>query len=57
MSYYNIGLLYWNQKKYKEALEYYNKALPIRMNKFGDDHPKTKRTINDIQDCKDALGM
>ena len=57
MTYNNIGLLYENQSKYKEALEYYNKALPIRMNKLGKDHRDTKQTLRQIQRCKNQLGM
>ena len=28
-----------NQGKYEEALDYYNKALTIKINKLGEDHP------------------
>ena len=57
MSYYNIGALYKNQSKYKEALECFNNAYRIRKDKLGDDHQYTKLAVKQIQRCKNRLGM
>ena len=44
-SYHKIGSVYESQGKYDEALDYYNKALTIRKNKLGEDHPDVARHI------------
>ena len=48
MTYYNIGDLYKNQSKYKEALECFNKSYNIWKDKFGDDHQYTKAALEGI---------
>ena len=35
--------VYYNQGKYKEALDLFRKALNIRKAKLGDEHPDTKQ--------------
>jgi len=36
--YFNIGNIYFDQKRYDESFEYYNNALPILINHIGNDH-------------------
>ena len=50
--YNTIGNLYYNQSKYHEALTCYHDSYYILKKEFGEDHPKTKRTFNDVQRCK-----
>ncbi len=41
LNYNNIGFLYWKQGDYEKALEYYTKALEIRLDVLGENHPIT----------------
>ena len=54
ITYVNIVLVYGCKlNKYKEALDYYRKALKIRKAKLGDEHPKkTKKTMRFIARCE-----
>ena len=47
-TYNNIAIVYKKQGKYEEALDYYNKALTIKLNKLGEDHPDVASTYNNI---------
>lgn len=47
-SYNNIGRLYYNMGEYSKALEYYEKALKIREQIFGSEHPYTAKSYNNI---------
>ncbi|MBR3707761.1 MAG: tetratricopeptide repeat protein, partial [Lentisphaeria bacterium] len=38
-SHYNIGLVYGMQGNYAKALEFFNKALEIRLKVLGENHP------------------
>jgi hypothetical protein len=44
----NIGLIYFKQEKYKEALVELNIALKIRKTVFGDEHSFTRKTQKNI---------
>jgi len=44
----NMGVEYYHQGKYEEALQYYLRALEIRENKLGVDHPDVAGTLNNI---------
>ena len=46
--YNNIALLYEKQGEYEKALEYYKKALNIRKEKLGKEHPDTATIYNNI---------
>ena len=48
--------MYDSQGKYEEALDYYNKALTIRINKLGEDHPDVATTYNNIANVYDSQG-
>ena len=49
MTYANIGILYDTKlKKYKEALDFFQKALKIFKAKLGDEHPNTKQLQNAV---------
>ena len=41
-------MVYDSQGKYDEALEYYNKALTIYLNKLGEDHPDVAMTYMNL---------
>ena len=47
-SYNNIAIVYNYQGKYDQALEYYQKALAIRLKKLGADHPNVADYYNNI---------
>ena len=53
-SYNNLGNVYFNQGKYDKAIEYHNKSLEIYKDRLGEDHPHTKRTMNNLNTCKRA---
>ena len=40
--------MYNNQGDYKQALEYYNKSLQVRIKVLGKDHPSTADTWNNM---------
>ncbi len=40
----NIGIAYQDNKDYYQAMEYYNKALPLRQKLSGNKHPETAKT-------------
>ncbi len=48
---------YYDLGQYKKALEYYRKALAIREEKLGRDHPDTGSTYNNIALVYDRLGQ
>ncbi|MDR1410474.1 MAG: tetratricopeptide repeat protein [Oscillospiraceae bacterium] len=43
-----LGLAYYKNGDYQEALEWYEKALPIYEKTHGADHPKTANVYNNI---------
>ena len=43
-TYNNMAIVYDSQGKYDEVLEYYNKALEIRLKKLDNDHPNVAGT-------------
>ena len=47
-TYNNTGLVYRDQGDYEKALEYYEKALAIRIIKLGEDHPLTLKVQQSI---------
>jgi tetratricopeptide (TPR) repeat protein len=47
-TYYNIGLIYWNEGEYSKALENHKKALDIRLNIFGEEHSAVGNSYNSI---------
>ena len=58
-TYNNIAVVYfffrmkvktWTQGKYEEALDYYNKALTIYINKLGEDHP-------DVDNIEESIAL
>jgi tetratricopeptide (TPR) repeat protein len=55
-SYNNIGSMYYQQGKYREALKYLEKALEICKAKLGEDHPYTKGTQEWIDATLAAMG-
>ena len=55
-TYNNKGSVYWRQGKYEEALEYFEKALPGYIKNYGEEHEKTKKLKERIEECKQALG-
>ena len=52
----NIGQAYFNQDKYKEAIDYYFKALKIAKQVFGEMHPATANLYGGIGISYDKLG-
>lgn len=51
-SYYNIGIVFYDQKNFEKAIENYNKALPLREGTYGKEHPQTlkvKEKISEIE--------
>ena len=48
IAYHNLGYVYMKLGDTQNALEYYNKALTIRLDDFGEDHPDTATTYNNI---------
>jgi tetratricopeptide (TPR) repeat protein len=51
-TYSNIAGGYKNQGTYPKAIEYLQKALDIREQKLGPDHPYTKGTKDDLEYCQ-----
>ena len=47
-SYNNIGLVYYAQGNYAQALEFYNKALAIQLKVLGENHAATATSYNNI---------
>ena len=47
-SYNNIAIIYKNQGKYEEVLEYYQKDLDITVRVVGGDHPDVAASFNNI---------
>ena len=47
-TYNNIAILYYTQGDYEKALEYNNKALPIRQSVLGENHPDVASSYNSI---------
>ena len=54
-SYNNIGYIYSAQGDYSLALEYYQKALAIYKQAFGDTHPKVALSYHNIGYVYNAL--
>jgi tetratricopeptide (TPR) repeat protein len=52
--YAKIGFVYNSQKKYKEALEYYQKDLNISLQMIGKNHPDTATTYGNIGSVYDS---
>lgn len=44
----NIGCIHEHKKDYHTAIGYYNRALEIRQQVLGSDHPVVERTRNNI---------
>jgi tetratricopeptide (TPR) repeat protein len=44
----NLGFLYESQGRYREAEEYYKRALTLRKKILGEDHPDTLTSINNL---------
>jgi len=55
--YYFLGYGYNDLAEYKPALEYYKKALSIRENVLGKDHPDTAATYNNMAAVYHAQGV
>ena len=50
-----LGLVYDNLGEYQKAIEYYDKALQIRKDKLGENHPDTKIVMDNIRIAKSNL--
>ena len=57
MSLSNIGTCYYNQGNYTEALKMYDEALKIYRAAFGENHPDVAKTLRDVKDCLERLGL
>lgn len=44
----NLGLLYYNQKRYEEAEPVYNRAIQIRENGLGHEHPQVAISLSNL---------
>ncbi len=55
-SYNNIGILYGHIGKYNKALEYFKKALKIRLSISGENHPDTVLSYNNMGIVYDYKG-
>ena len=44
----NIAILHYTQGDYEKALEYNNKALPIRQSVLGENHPDVASSYNNL---------
>ena len=44
----NVGFAYGHKGDYERALEYYERALKIRMDLFGERHPDTATALNNV---------
>ena len=53
--YYNIGIVYLMQGNYREALQWLEKALAVRVNVLGAEHPLTKITQKWVDCTKQRL--
>ena len=47
-SYNNIAIIYKNQGKYEEALEFYTKSLDIKTRIYGGDNPDVATSFHNI---------
>ena len=48
--------MYLETKKYEEALEYFEKALPGFIKNYGEEHEDVIFLKQKIKECKQALG-
>ena len=55
LSYNNIGMVYYNKRKYALSLEFLNKALEIWNEKLGENHPYTKMAKKNIELVKSKM--
>ena len=53
----NIGRVYFDRSDFKEALAYYEEALSIRKDVFGEDHMDVAATIFNIGQAHHRLGL
>ena len=51
-----LGLVYWKQAKYDEAEALFKRALAIRENALGADHPDVAQTLNNLALVYQAQG-
>jgi len=56
MSYNNMANVYRAQADNVKALEFYEKALTIRLKVLGAEHPRTKTVQENINIVKDKIG-
>jgi tetratricopeptide (TPR) repeat protein len=56
MFYNNIGIIYYEQQKYLEALDFYEKSLAIWKKHLPSDHPALGSSYNNIGAVHDCLG-
>jgi tetratricopeptide (TPR) repeat protein len=52
----NLGLLFRNDGKYKEAEQLFSRALEIRRKAFGKDHPQVAISLNNLAELFQAEG-
>ena len=55
-SFNNIGFVYANQGNYSKALEYYEKALNMRLSIYGEQHPDVADSYENLYDMYTKLG-
>lgn len=51
-----VGFVYNIIAQHEKAIEFYEKALAIKREFLGADHPSTKLTKNNLENCKKAAG-
>ncbi len=56
ISYNNIGYAYFSLGEYNKALDYYERSLKIRLAVLGENHPRTRSIIENIEFIKETLG-
>jgi tetratricopeptide (TPR) repeat protein len=55
LTYNNLGLLYYDNGEYAEALKFYQESLEMNYNILPPTHPLIAQTENDIRKLKDKM--
>jgi len=57
VSYNNIGSAYEIKGDYQKAIEFYQKALKLKIKELGEDHADVATTFNNLGLVYDCMGM